>query len=174
MAYEYYGTNAMKKILQNIKTELDKHVLSAGGESGATVVTFTEATDRANIASGDTVATIAGKVAKYFTDLENGGFNVDVSASTPAFTEATTRANIATGETLAVMLGKISKYFTDLSDVAFSGSYNDLSDTPDLSVYLKSEDAAKTYVAIADMTELTETKAQELWDSVFAAAPAEG
>lgn len=46
------------------------------------------------------------------------------------FTEAATRQNIASGETFAVILGKIKKFFTDLKAVAFSGSYNDLTDTP--------------------------------------------
>ena len=54
----------------------------------------------------------------------------DVSNSTVAFTEAQTRTNIATGETLAVICGKIKKFFADLKTVAFSGSYNDLTDKP--------------------------------------------
>lgn len=54
----------------------------------------------------------------------------DHSTITPAFTEASTRANIATGESIATIFGKIKKFFTDLKTVAFSGSYNDLSDTP--------------------------------------------
>ena len=48
----------------------------------------------------------------------------------PTFTEASTRANIASGESFATILGKIKKFFTDLKTVAFSGSYNDLSDKP--------------------------------------------
>lgn len=48
----------------------------------------------------------------------------------PTFTEAQTRANIASGESFATILGKIKKFFTDLKAVAFSGSYNDLSDKP--------------------------------------------
>lgn len=56
----------------------------------------------------------------------------DVSNSTVAFTEAQTRTNIATGEKLSVICGKIKKFFADLKAVAFSGSYNDLSDTPSL------------------------------------------
>ena len=48
----------------------------------------------------------------------------------PTFTEASTRANIASGESFATILGKIKKFFTDLKAVAFSGSYNDLSDKP--------------------------------------------
>lgn len=56
---------------------------------------------------------------------------IDAKAdNTQTFTEASTRANIASGETFAVILGKIKKFFTDLKAVAFSGSYNDLSDQP--------------------------------------------
>lgn len=54
----------------------------------------------------------------------------DVSNSTVAFTEAQTRTNIATGEKLSVICGKIKKFFADLKAVAFSGSYNDLTDKP--------------------------------------------
>ncbi|MCK9544678.1 MAG: hypothetical protein M0R03_21870 [Novosphingobium sp.] len=53
-----------------------------------------------------------------------------IAAKKPAFTVATVRANIATGETVAVILGKIAKYFTDLKTVAFTGSYNDLTNKP--------------------------------------------
>lgn len=56
----------------------------------------------------------------------------DVSNSTVAFTEAQTRTNIATGEKLSVICGKIKKFFTDLKAVAFSGSYNDLTDKPSI------------------------------------------
>lgn len=56
----------------------------------------------------------------------------DVSNSTVAFTEAQTRTNIATGEKLSVICGKIKKFFSDLKAVAFSGSYNDLTDKPSI------------------------------------------
>ncbi len=46
------------------------------------------------------------------------------------FDEVTTRENITSGDKLSVILGKIKKLFSDLENVAFSGSYNDLSDTP--------------------------------------------
>lgn len=46
------------------------------------------------------------------------------------FTEAQTRTNIASGEGLNTLFGKIKKFFTDLKAVAFSGSYNDLTDKP--------------------------------------------
>jgi phage minor structural protein len=57
-------------------------------------------------------------------------FDVDTNNLTPTFTEASTRTNIASGETLSGIFGKIKKFFTDLKTVAFSGSYNDLTDTP--------------------------------------------
>ena len=56
----------------------------------------------------------------------------DISNEEVTFTEASTRANISTGETLAVICGKIKKFFADLKTVAFSGSYNDLTDKPSI------------------------------------------
>lgn len=56
--------------------------------------------------------------------------NVATNDQTPTFTQATTRANIASGEKLSVIMGKIMKFFADLKTVAFSGSYNDLSNKP--------------------------------------------
>ena len=56
--------------------------------------------------------------------------NVATNDQTPTFTTASSRTNLASGEKLSVSLGKISKYFTDLKAVAFSGSYNDLSNKP--------------------------------------------
>lgn len=56
----------------------------------------------------------------------------DVSNSIVTFTQASTRANITTGEKLSVICGKIKKFFADLKTVAFTGSYNDLSDTPSI------------------------------------------
>lgn len=56
----------------------------------------------------------------------------DGSKVTVDFTEAVARANITTGEKLSVLFGKIKKWFTDLATVAFSGSYNDLSNKPSI------------------------------------------
>lgn len=62
------------------------------------------------------------------------GDGIDITSNTisvdTAFTEASTRANINSGDTFSTILGKIKKFFTDLKTVAFSGSYNDLSDKP--------------------------------------------
>ena len=48
----------------------------------------------------------------------------------PEFTVADKRENIASKEKMPKILGKIAKWFSDLKTVAFSGSYNDLSDKP--------------------------------------------
>ena len=65
------------------------------------------------------------------TDTEKSTWSGKVSDN-PTFTEASTRANIASGESFATILGKIKKFFTDLKTVAFTGSYSDLSNTPNL------------------------------------------
>ena len=59
--------------------------------------------------------------------LNSNGAASDV---TVAFTAAATRANVATGETLAIIVGKIAKWYADLKNVAWSGSYNDLTNRP--------------------------------------------
>lgn len=48
----------------------------------------------------------------------------------PIFTTADSRANIVSGEGQSMLWGKVRKWFADLKDVAFSGSYTDLTDKP--------------------------------------------
>ena len=59
----------------------------------------------------------------------------NASNTTVSFTQAAIRTNIATGESEAILMGKIAKYFADLKTVAFTGSYNDLSNLPSLVKY---------------------------------------
>ena len=54
----------------------------------------------------------------------------DASNHTVTFTQASSRTNLTTGEKLSAMFGKIAKWFVDLKTVAFTGSYNDLSNKP--------------------------------------------
>lgn len=56
--------------------------------------------------------------------------NGDGSNVTVAFSYASSRANIESGEKASTIFGKIGKFFKDLKTVAFTGSYNDLSDKP--------------------------------------------
>ena len=48
------------------------------------------------------------------------------------FTEAPNRQEIQSGDEIKVTFGKLKKWLADLKPVAFSGSYNDLTDTPDI------------------------------------------
>ena len=80
------------------------------------------------------VASVQGRtgdvtITKSDLDLDNVE-NVSTNEQTPTFTEASTRVNIASGETLSTLFGKIKKFFADLKTVAFTGSYNDLSNKP--------------------------------------------
>lgn len=57
----------------------------------------------------------------------------DTKNNTVTFTMADKRRNIESGETHSTIFGKIAKFLNDLALVAFTGSYNNLTDTPDLS-----------------------------------------
>ena len=54
----------------------------------------------------------------------------DASNTTVTFSAASARENVKTGEKLSMIVGKIAKWFADLKVVAFTGSYNDLSNKP--------------------------------------------
>lgn len=56
----------------------------------------------------------------------------DASNTTAAFDTAASRTALATGDSMAVLFGKIAKYFADIKTVAYTGSYNDLTNTPNL------------------------------------------
>ncbi len=55
-----------------------------------------------------------------------------IEEKTLTFEEAETRENIASGDRTDTILGKIRKFFADLKRVAFTASYNDLIDKPDI------------------------------------------
>lgn len=81
------------------------------------------------IAGIDMTDDITAKELKTALELNNVP-NVTTNDQAPTFTQATDRENIASSEKLSVILGKIMKFFADLKAVAFSGSYNDLTDAP--------------------------------------------
>lgn len=58
------------------------------------------------------------------------GTSGNASNVTNTFTQASSRTNLTSGEKLSISLGKIMKWFADLKTVAFSGSYNDLTNKP--------------------------------------------
>ena len=65
--------------------------------------------------------------------LKVGGEDVtDASNHTATFSQASSRTNLTTGEKLSAMFSKIAKWLADLKTVAFTGSYNDLSNKPNI------------------------------------------
>ena len=64
------------------------------------------------------------------TSVENKVNSVAQGNNSVSFTQAGIRQNISASDTIKTILGKISKWFADLKTVAFSGSYNDLSNKP--------------------------------------------
>lgn len=56
----------------------------------------------------------------------------EASNTTAVFQDASSRVNLESGEKLSVLFGKISKWLKDLKTVCFTGSYNDLSNRPNL------------------------------------------
>ena len=54
--------------------------------------------------------------------------NAEISVE---FEEATSRQSLNTGDNVKTLFGKLKKWLADLKPVAFSGSYNDLSDKPE-------------------------------------------
>lgn len=76
---------------------------------------------------------LAEDAQREFEDLkrmiDEGGA---IGEKTLTFEEAKDRENIASGDRMDTILGKIKKLFADIRRVAFTGSYNDLVDTPEL------------------------------------------
>lgn len=66
-------------------------------------------------------------IGKVGSKLDQTG---DASNTTVDFEEATDRLELGKKDTLSVLIGKISKWLKGLKNVAFSGSYKDLSDKP--------------------------------------------
>lgn len=102
-------------------------VFRVSGDTGYFVVLSSPSSVSAsNVSYDNTISGLsAGNVQNAIDEV-----NAEKIGDNPTFTEAATRQNIASGETFAVILGKIKKFFSDLKAVAFSGSYNDLTDTP--------------------------------------------
>lgn len=73
------GTPINKELFDSIKTDIEAKLTASGGDSKDLMVTFTEATIRANISSKETHATIFGKIKKWFADLKALAFKDKVS-----------------------------------------------------------------------------------------------
>ena len=71
-----------------------------------------------------------GNVSLSAADVGAVAEDGDASDTTVTFLTTAERANITTGEKLSTLFSKIAKWLSDLKPVAFSGSYDDLSNKP--------------------------------------------
>lgn len=71
-----------------------------------------------------------GNVSLSAADVGAVAEDGDASDTTVAFSAAAERGNITTGEKVSALFSKIAKWLSDLKPVAFSGSYDDLSNKP--------------------------------------------
>lgn len=114
-------------------TAASKDVASTGNASTTQVVMGNDTRLSNSRKASDVYAWAKAKTKPSYTKSEVGLGNVPnvtTNNQTPTFTKAGTRDLPISGETLSTIFGKILKWFSDLKSVAFSGSYKDLSDTP--------------------------------------------
>ena len=121
--------------------------LQPNGNGSNVTSTFTAASSRTNISSGEKLSIIFGKIAKWFSDLKALAFKDKVSDSDISGTISD--AHIASASTWNAKQNAISDLAEirsgaeagaaavqpeDLAAVATSGSYNDLSDKPTIPI----------------------------------------
>lgn len=103
--------------------------------------------------------------------LDKTGNGADVTVT---FSEATARTNVASGEKLATLIGKVSKWFTDLKTVAFTGSYNDLSNTPTIPTKVTDLSDASSYATTDQVNSIVTGKGYQTASDVETAITAKG
>lgn len=156
-----------------VYTELEKKLAKTGDGSNVTAG-FTAASSRTNIATGEKLSVIFGKIAKWLSDLKAVAFSGsytdltdkptipasaedvgavgttgDGSNVTANFTKATSRTNIATGEKLSTIFGKIAKWLGDLGSLAFKSTVAKADLAEDVQASLGKADKAITVTATA-------------------------
>lgn len=109
--------------LSNAKDYTDTKISDLVGGAPATLDTLKEISD-ALTESREVVEAINQAITN---KLDKTGDSKD---NTVTFTQASTRTNISSTEKHSTLFGKIAKWFSDLKTVAFTGSYNDLSNKP--------------------------------------------
>ena len=111
-------THSNKSVLDGITSEL----VQKWTETSSSSVTGIKGANEDSFRRGNVVLT-----AENVGAVSTGG---DTAENTTAFTAAPARENLKSGEKHNILFGKITKWFADLKTVAFSGSYNDLSNKP--------------------------------------------
>ena len=90
----------------------------------------------------------------HITEEERENWNEEIGEKEITFSQATDRENLTSEEKLKISLGKIKKYFSDLKAIAFSGSYNDLSNKPTIpaAVRVKGEEEEEYHTGDINLT----------------------
>ena len=90
------GTEINKALFDSIATDLSARVVSNGGELSGTIVTFSDISGTAaNVASGDTSATLWGKVKNWFSRLKALAFKDKISNTDIADNAAIAQSKIS-------------------------------------------------------------------------------
>lgn len=121
--YRLTFTGAVDKTYDGSEAVVVDIPVSSGGDGGISQedVNTSISTHNSNSnAHGDIRTLVSSK-------LDPTGVASDL---TTAFKTHSGRVNLISGEKLSISLGKVSKYFEDLKKVSFTGSYNDLTDSP--------------------------------------------
>lgn len=159
LATKFVSFDRLKRYTQHVKSYVGQQILNAKGEwakqlnlkvdkvegKGLSTNDFTtELKNKLNgIEAGAQVNTVTGIKGNAERAYRQGNVNLtpanigavassngDASNTKVTFTQSTARVNLTSGDTLKTAFGKLSKWFVDLKAVAFSGSYNDLSNKP--------------------------------------------
>lgn len=114
------GTEIDKELFDSIAADLAERVVSAGGELAGTIVTFSDISGTAaNVASGDTSATLWGKVKNWFSRLKALAFKNKVAAGD---FEAGAIKNADVAADAAIAQSKVSGLMTDyVASISASG-----------------------------------------------------
>lgn len=109
--------------------------------------------------------TSSSTATQYPTALAVWNAIKNFATSVQTFTTSSTRVNIESGETISTIFGKIKKWFADLKAVAFSGSYNDLSNKPTIGELAKLEPNSIEQ-SFADTQRIIASPANGVWGPI--------
>lgn len=114
------GTEIDKELFDSIANDLAARVKLSGGELAGTIVTFSDISGTAaNVASGDTSATLWGKVKNWFSRLKALAFKNKVAVGD---FEAGAIKNADVAADAAIAQGKVSGLMTDyVASISVSG-----------------------------------------------------
>ena len=105
------------------------------------------------VESGEAVEAINQAIGN---KLDKAGDSKD---NTVTFTQESERSNITSNEKHSTIFGKIAKWFSDLKTVAFSGSYNDLSNKPNIPTKVSELENDSGYATDEELKKTTELAA---------------